>query len=72
MPGEESYHYAPKNVGYFHHFKPLKWHLKSDEIEKIGRQEGSKHPIDLPSISTFLHKAMSLVVNLNHFGGQSI
>lgn len=71
MPGEESCHCTPKNVGYFHHFKPLKWHLKSDEIEKIDRQEGSKHPIDLSSISCFSFNAMTLAVNLHHFGGQS-
>ncbi|MDY3103251.1 hypothetical protein ACQRD6_10550 [Prevotella sp. SGI.027] len=71
MPDEGSCHYTPKNVGYFHRFKPLKWHLKSDEIEKIDRQEGSKHPIVLPPISSFSFKAMTLVVNQHHFGGQS-
>jgi hypothetical protein len=45
--------------------------LKIDEIEKIDRLEGSKHPIDLLSISTFLLKTMTLVVNQQHFGGQS-
>ncbi|ERT61083.1 hypothetical protein HMPREF1254_2212 [Prevotella sp. BV3P1] len=45
--------------------------MKSDEIEKIDRQEGSKHSIDLPSISSFTFKAMTLVVNLYHFGNQS-